>query len=123
MIGLQLIKLIIGEFSSSKDSLGLPAQFHLQCRIQFQQTCLLSFFQLIMTMLHDYQHADGLELDILLACLTTCDTILSWNHKGIEENEQRTVDAVYLPCEWSEIILMPQVLHLFFFVKDLTLVC
>ena len=71
MIGLQLIKLIISEFTSYKDSLGLPAQFHLQCRIQFQQTCLPSFFQLVMDLLNDYQHADGVELDVLHACLTS----------------------------------------------------
>ena len=118
LLGLQLMKSIINEYSSTRNLLGLPSEFHHQCRLKFQEHCLLVFFEQTLNLLSQLQPKDETSMDLIHLSLTTCDAILSWNYRGLEQGESRTSDAVYLPQEWSRVILVPQCLQLFFQMTD-----
>ena len=122
-LGLFIVSALLNEFlfTNGTTSLGLPLDFHHSCQRSFQKSHLLELFQMVLQCAHLTTTTANPEFaNLALSCV---EKILSWDFQGnptallgkkSEISVEKEKIAPRLPLEWKHVILVPEVVHIFF---------
>ncbi|KAJ3359354.1 Exportin-4 [Kappamyces sp. JEL0680] len=125
-LGLVLINALLSEFlfTHGATSLGLPVDFHQSCQASFQKSHLLSIFQMVLQCIHQTINTPSLQnKNFANQSLSCAEKILCWDFTANasalfgNKNEvslEREKTAPRLPLEWKSIVVVPDVVQLFF---------
>ncbi|KAI8897703.1 armadillo-type protein [Globomyces pollinis-pini] len=133
-LGLAFLSAILIEFESTKaSSIGLSLDFHHSCQTSFQKSHMIPIFQMVLQCLHDNvqsrsnPNASGNtphQIEELIGSSLHCaDKILCWDYSTNATSLFKNKDEIYLDnqtpslklsIEWKNVLLTPEVLHLFF---------
>ena len=122
-LGLSLVSALLNEFlfTNGTTSLGLPLDFHHSCQGSFQKSHLLAVFQMVLQCANLTISSPNPEFaNLALSC---SEKILCWDFQGnaaallgnkTEVSLEKEKAAPRLPIEWKNVVLVPEVVRLFF---------
>ncbi|KAL6605220.1 armadillo-type protein, partial [Neocallimastix sp. 'constans'] len=126
------------EFSSDKATkIGLPYNFHVQCRKLFEEMELKQIFETVIGVINQVisnssWESDRSSLELLSACVITLEKIFNWNfsvlssnlssfniRQGFDDDNQHV--KTLFPDSWSDIFSRPDIIQILFKICNLTI--